>query len=70
MRLKMNLKKQYILSYAFVVLAVIALSNSILIMTSVSTLNDTLEHEQMERGRLLTEDMAAQLDGFVQIRNE
>lgn len=70
MRLKMNLKKQYILSYAFVVLAVIALSNSFLIMTSVSVLSDTLEHEQMERGQLLTEDMVAQLDGFVQIRNE
>ena len=66
---KLNLKKKYILSYAFVVLAVIAMSNSILIMTSMHTLRTTLEQEQAERGRLLVEDIGVQVDSFLQIRN-
>lgn len=67
--MRLSLKRKYILSYAFIVLAVIAFTNSILIGTSISTLHDTFEQEQLERGRLLAADMEAQVESFFQIRN-
>jgi len=67
MRLMMNIKKRYILSYAFVVLAVIALTNSILIFASTSALQDALQEEQMKRGQLLADEMDAQMDTYHQI---
>lgn len=68
--MRLSLKRKYILSYAFIVLAMIAFTNSILIGTSVSTLHDAFEHEQFERGRLLAADMDAQVESFFQIRND
>lgn len=69
MDMRLNVKHKYILSYVFVALALIALTNSILIRISISLLHQTLREEQLERGRLLINDMEAQEDSFLDVRN-
>ena len=65
----LNVKRKYILSYVFVALAVIALTNSALISISISILRQTMREEQLERGHLLAEDMKGQVDSFLDVRN-
>ena len=67
--MRLNVKRRYILSYVFVALAVIALTNTVLISISISLLRQTMREEQLERGRLLAEDMKSQVDGFLDMRN-
>ena len=67
--MRLNVKHKYILSYVFVALALIALTNSILIQISISLLHQTLREEHLERGRLLINDMEAQENSFLDVRN-